>query len=59
MKEKFSREIADFRDYRPAAIALIDLVKHSKRSTDEVHVIQRILEDILCRVSELSTEKCG
>jgi len=37
----------DFRDYRPAAVILIDFVKHSKRQPDEVHVIQRITEDIL------------
>ena len=47
MKVKTSKEIDDFRDYRPAATALIDLVKHSKRPMEEVHVIQKILEDIL------------
>ncbi|MCK4541385.1 MAG: response regulator [Spirochaetales bacterium] len=41
------QNIVDFRNYRPAAIILIDLVKHSKRPPDEIHVIQSIFEDIL------------
>lgn len=41
------QNIVDFRNYRPAAIILVDLVKHSNRPPDEIHVIQSIFEDIL------------
>lgn len=42
-----SRSIADFRNFRPSGVILFDFVKHSKRTPDEVHVIQKITEDVL------------
>lgn len=42
-----NQQIADFRDYRPAIVILIDFVKHSNRSPAEVHVIQNITEYIM------------
>ena len=42
-----SGSIADFRDFRPSGIILFDFVKHSKRTPDDVHVIQNITEDVL------------
>ncbi len=41
------RSLADFRDFRPAGIILFDFEKHSRRTPDEVHVIQEITEDVL------------
>jgi len=42
-----SESIADFRVFRPSGIILFDFVKHSKRTPDDVHVIQNITEDVL------------
>lgn len=41
------QQTADFRNFRPAAVLLIDFVKHSTRPFSEVHVIQNITEHIL------------
>lgn len=38
---------ADFRDFRPGIVILLDFVKHSRRSPAEVHIIQNITEDII------------
>ncbi len=37
--------IIDLTGARPAAVLVIDLVKHSSRSTFEIRRIQKILED--------------
>lgn len=38
--------VVDFREYRPAAVLVIDLVKHSTRPKDVVYEVQHWLEDV-------------
>jgi len=45
--------IVDLTGSRPAAVLVIDLVKHSSRPTIEIRRIQKILEDIFREASEL------
>ena len=45
--------IVDLTGSRPAAVLVIDLVKHSSRTTIEIRQIQKILEDVFREASEL------
>ncbi|MGO9587827.1 MAG: ATP-binding protein [Limisphaerales bacterium] len=45
--------IVDLTGSRPAALLVIDLVKHSSRTTIEARRIQKILEDVFREASEL------
>ena len=45
--------IIDLTNARPAAVLVIDLVKHSSRSTFEIRRIQKILEDVFSETSKL------
>ena len=45
--------IVDLTGSRPAAVLVIDLVKHSSRTTIEIRRIQKILEDVFREASEL------
>lgn len=40
------KHIIDFRNFKPTAILVIDLVKHSKRTKQDINEIQKILVDI-------------
>jgi signal transduction histidine kinase/class 3 adenylate cyclase len=47
------QSIVDLTDARPAAVLVIDLVKHSNRSTFEIRRIQKILEEVFSEASKL------
>ncbi len=43
----------DVRLYRPGAILVLDLVKHSGKERLAVHDVQKAMEDVLCRTKDL------
>jgi class 3 adenylate cyclase len=45
--------VVDLREYRPASVLVIDLVKHSTRSKEVVYEVQHSLEDVFSSVRKI------
>ncbi len=52
MVSELESVITDIRTFRPASLLVIDLVKHSQRSKEDVHTVQEILSQVLTQSIE-------